>query len=81
MISLFIVNIFIALKKTTTHQKKMYQIPYYKYDFFTKNNRLKWRVKPVITCTENSINCFNFEANTEIININHYPWCKLWKFF
>lgn len=81
MILIFVVNIFIAFKNHKTHQQKMHQIPYYKCDFLTNDYRLKCTVKPVEACTKNAINCFDFEPKTKIININHRPWWKLWKFF
>ena len=44
------------------------------------NYRLKCTVHPVTACTELVINNFDFEPKTKIINVNHRPCWKLWKF-
>jgi hypothetical protein len=44
--------------------------------FFTNDYRLKCTVHPVKACTEEAINCSDFEAKTKITNINHRPWWK-----
>lgn len=80
MILIFLVSIFQAFRHGTTNLKKLHQIPCSKCDFFTNDYRLKCTVHPVKACTEEAINCFDFEARIKTININHRPWWKLWKF-
>ena len=80
MILILIVSIFQAFEYGTTHLRKLHQIPCYKCDYFTNDHRLKCTVHPVKACTEEAINCFDFEPRTKTININHRPWWKLWKF-
>lgn len=79
MVLMFIVSVLQALKHGTNNLKKLHQIPCSKCDFFTNDYRLKCTLHPMKACTEEAINCFDFEAKTRITNINHRPWWKFYK--
>ncbi|MEG4139074.1 MULTISPECIES: hypothetical protein [unclassified Microcoleus] len=55
------------------HQiKRLYPIPFPCYwDFFTKDYRLTFTVRPCVACTEDAIGCTDFEPKTCFTNA--YP--------
>lgn len=80
MILIFLISALQALKHGMTHLKRLHQVPCSKCDFFTNDYRLKCTVHPLKSCTEQAINCIDFEPKTKAINIKHRSWWKLRKF-
>ncbi|MCX7593201.1 MAG: hypothetical protein N2235_05475 [Fischerella sp.] len=57
-------SIAISMRKGINYLKKLHQIPCSACEYFTNDYRLKCTVHPIQACTEEAINCRDFEAKT-----------------
>ncbi|MBW4644814.1 MAG: hypothetical protein KME23_17790 [Goleter apudmare HA4340-LM2] len=61
-------SIWLTLKKGVNYVKKLHEIPCHACEFFTNDHRLKCTVHPIKACSEQAINCIDFEPKTAACN-------------
>jgi hypothetical protein len=62
-----------AFKQGSAQVRRMHQIPCHKCDFFTNDFRLKCTVHPSKACTEEAIDCIDFELKSREHNYRERP--------
>jgi hypothetical protein len=68
MMILMLWSVWLTLKKGINHLQKLHQIPCHNCDYFTNDYRLKCTVNPKKACSEQAINCLDFEPKTTTCN-------------
>ncbi|AFY33265.1 hypothetical protein [Calothrix sp. PCC 7507] len=63
-----ILSMWLTLKKGINFIKKLHQIPCHACEYFTNDHRLKCTVHPIKACSEQAINCIDFEPKTAACN-------------
>ncbi|MGD1875253.1 MAG: hypothetical protein ACFB02_19640 [Mastigocoleus sp.] len=61
-------SLFFTLIQGKKHLQKLHNIPCSGCDFFTNDYRLKCTVNPMKACSEEAINCNDFEPKTKDCN-------------
>lgn len=70
MVIFAIISFWLLLNRGTNHLKKLHDIPCSNCDFFTNDYRLKCTIHPYTACSEDAIDCIDFEIKTA--NCNAY---------
>ncbi|MEO1430774.1 MAG: hypothetical protein AAFV71_17265 [Cyanobacteria bacterium J06633_8] len=68
IVILSIISFCLMFKKGTNHLKKLHDIPCAGCDFFTNDYRLKCTIHPSLACSEEAIDCIDFEPKTANCN-------------
>ncbi|MEM9922728.1 MAG: hypothetical protein AAF915_03065 [Cyanobacteria bacterium P01_D01_bin.50] len=58
----------LTVNQGTKYLKKLHKIPCSRCDFFTNDYRLKCTIHPYKACSEEAINCIDFEVKTANCN-------------
>lgn len=59
--ALFFWSLWIAVRDSTRHLKRLHQIPCNRCTFFTGDYRLKCTVRPLTALSEEAIDCLDYE--------------------
>ncbi|WP_225895745.1 hypothetical protein [Dendronalium phyllosphericum] len=65
---LFFCSVCLTWNKGATYLKSLHQIPCSACEYFTNDHRLKCTVHPKKACSEQAINCIDFEPKTSACN-------------
>jgi hypothetical protein len=68
IVILSVSSFWVIVKQGADHVRKLHQIPCANCDFFTNDHRLKCTINPKLACTEEAINCRDFEYKTSHCN-------------
>ena len=71
-------SLFFTLFQGKQHLQKLHDIPCSGCDFFTNDYRLKCTVHPTKACSEDAIDCLDFEAKTKRCNASQKGKRKLY---
>ena len=71
---LFSFSVVRAFKEGAKQVQKLLRIPCYKCDFFTNDYRLKCTVNPTLACSEEALECIDFEPKKVIKNTSSPRW-------
>ena len=74
MIIFSCISFCMILTKGTNHVRTLHKIPCSGCDFFTNDYRLKCTIHPYKACSEEAIDCIDFEVKTA--NCNAYQKCR-----
>ena len=77
---LFSFSVVRAFKEGAEQVKRLHRIPCYKCDFFTNDYRLKCTVNPYLACSEEALECIDFEPKKINKNTSRRRWEKSYEF-
>jgi hypothetical protein len=61
-------SVFLTLKKGRNYLTMLHEIPCHNCEYFTNDHRLKCTVHPTKACSEQALNCIDFEQKTALCN-------------
>ncbi|MDJ0694534.1 MAG: hypothetical protein QNJ50_09260 [Mastigocoleus sp. MO_188.B34] len=71
IVILSIASVWFSWEKGRKHLRRLHQIPCNRCVFFTNDYRLKCTVNPTQACSEEAINCIDFEVKIKTCNSCH----------
>ncbi len=71
IVILSIASVWFSWEKGRKHLQRLHQIPCNRCVFFTNNYRLKCTVNPIKACSEEAINCIDFEPKVKTCHSCH----------